>query len=156
MSPTRHICRYDRSQSQYLSGIKVVPKQFPFWEILELFLKPDWQHAKYCMCHLRIIAMCDQKRRDYQELMTNGQTDGRKNARQSDPYVLLCFVHKNYIIYQYSSFFKQGMQILPKIAPIALKGYMFGNRFSLRTVSMPIPQRNQMHLFKIKLWKISA
>ena len=29
--------------------------------------------------------------RDYQESVTTGQTDGQKDARQSDPYVPLCF-----------------------------------------------------------------
>ena len=37
---------------------------------------------KECVCHLRNIAM-----RDCQESVTSGQTD----ARQSDPYVPLCF-----------------------------------------------------------------
>ena len=42
------------------------------------------------MCHKPNIAM-----RDYQESVTTGQTDtrtdGQTDARQSDPYVLLCF-----------------------------------------------------------------
>ena len=42
------------------------------------------------MCCLRNIAM-----RDYQESVNTGQTDGRTDgqtdARQSDPYVPLCF-----------------------------------------------------------------
>ena len=38
------------------------------------------------MCRLRNIAM-----RDYQESVTSGQTDRWKDARQSDPYVPLCF-----------------------------------------------------------------
>ena len=35
--------------------------------------------------------MCDQGKRDYQECVTTAQTDGWTDARQSDPYVLLCF-----------------------------------------------------------------
>ena len=38
------------------------------------------------MCLLQNIAM-----RDYQESVTTGQTDGRTDAGQSDPYDLLCF-----------------------------------------------------------------
>ena len=38
------------------------------------------------MCLLRSIAM-----HDYQESVTTGQTDTRTDARQSDPYVPLCF-----------------------------------------------------------------
>ena len=38
------------------------------------------------MCRLRNIAM-----RDYQESVTTGQTHGRTDAGQSDPYVPLCF-----------------------------------------------------------------
>ena len=48
--------------------------------------KTQWQHSKECMCRLRNIAM-----RDYQESVTTGQTDGQKDAGQSDPYVPLCF-----------------------------------------------------------------
>ena len=38
------------------------------------------------MCRLGNIAM-----RDYQESVTNGQTDGRTDAGQSDLFVPLCF-----------------------------------------------------------------
>ena len=38
------------------------------------------------MCRLPNTAM-----RDYQESVTTGQTDGQTDARQSDPYVPLCF-----------------------------------------------------------------
>ena len=38
------------------------------------------------MCRLRNIAM-----RDFQESVTTGQTHGRTDAGQSDPYVPLCF-----------------------------------------------------------------
>ena len=38
------------------------------------------------MCRLRNIAM-----RDYQESVITGQTDGQTDAKQSDPYVPLCF-----------------------------------------------------------------
>ena len=38
------------------------------------------------MCHLRNIAM-----HDYQESVTTGQAERQIDARQSDPYVQLCF-----------------------------------------------------------------
>ena len=38
------------------------------------------------MCGLQNIAM-----RDYQESVTTGQTHKRTDAKQSDPYVPLCF-----------------------------------------------------------------
>ena len=52
------------------------------------------------MCRLRNIAM-----RDYQESVTIGQTDThthtQTDARQSDPYVLLCFAGDNNYVYMY-------------------------------------------------------
>ena len=47
------------------------------------------------MCRLRNIAI-----RDYQESVTSRQTDTRTDARQSDPYMPLCFagdtkIHKH-------------------------------------------------------------
>ena len=45
------------------------------------------------MCCLRNIAM-----RDYQESVTTGQMDGQTDARQSDPYVPLCFAGDTKII----------------------------------------------------------
>ena len=48
--------------------------------------QPEWQHSWECMCRLRNIACAYQEKRDYQNLVTIGQTD----FGQSDPYVSLC------------------------------------------------------------------
>ena len=71
-----------------------VPNQNPKYK-RQLTIQKEWQHSEECMCRLRNIAMPD-----YQESVTNEQTDRHTDARQSDPYEQLCFPgfcrrHKN-------------------------------------------------------------
>ena len=50
---------------------------------------------------LQNIALCDQEKREYQERVTTGQTDGQTDAGQSDPYVLPCFAGDTKRVYIY-------------------------------------------------------
>ena len=65
--------------------ILLCPVQGPWASSFVIFLKYLKENEE-CMCRLRNIAM-----RDYQEIVTTGQTDGQTDTGQSDPYVQLCF-----------------------------------------------------------------
>ena len=96
--------------------------------------KTWWQHSEECMCCLRNIAM-----RDYQEIVTIGQTDTRTHRKTPDKVIAMC---------RYASQATQKDVFVKNYAPAAteaIKGCF------LVTWILPVATKSKFTTFSIKV-----